>query len=145
MPATDPPPARASFAAIWRRLWLAVAVLTALPVAHHANEALLETRLALDTRLIVEYRLWESDPAYASTPESWTRFAAWLLDHEQLLERARTLHPEQGDAIEEDYHRQRLFAFPGVIVQFLALWGLPLGIAFAAGRLWERRTAPRSA
>jgi hypothetical protein len=122
-----------------------VALLTAVPVALHANDALLETQLELDTRLIVEYRLWQTDPAYASTPENWTRFAAWLLDHEQLLERARSLHPDQGDAIEAEYHRHRLFAFAAVLVRYLALWGLPLGLAYAAGYLRERRGTTRSA
>lgn len=134
----------ATLLARWRNVWFAVAVLSATPTAFFANQALLQTQLELDTRLIIEQKLWESDPAYAGSPENWTRFAAWLLDHEQLLDRARAMRPEQGDAIEEEFHRHTLFAYAGVIAHFLVLWGAPLGLAYAAGLYLERRTARRS-
>jgi hypothetical protein len=129
----------------WRVACLAVALLTALPTAYFANQALLQTRVELHTRLIVQHSLWESDAAYAGSPRDWTRFAAWLLDTEQLLDRVRALHPAEAVAIEEDYRRDTLLAFGSVIARHLAYWAIPLGLALAAGLFAERRQAQRSA
>lgn len=128
----------------WRQLWCALALLTALPTVYIANQALLQTKLELSTRLIVQNSLWESDATYAGKPRDWTRFAAWLLDANQLLERARARHPAQADAIEEDFRRDSLLAFGAVIARYLAWWGIPCGVAFATG-IWleRRRPAPR--
>jgi hypothetical protein len=128
----------------WRTIWFALAVLTAIPTAYHANQALLQTRLELHTRLIVDNSLWESDPSYAGSPRDWTRFAAWLLDTGQLLERVRTLHAAEAESIEQEYRRDVLLAFGGVIARFLFWWGAPVALAFAAGRISERRRLRRS-
>ena len=141
------PPRRAfadRFFAHWRAWWLVLAVLSAMPTAYFANQALLQTKVELQMRLIVQNSLWESDASYAGSPRDWTRFAAWLLDTEQLLDRARALHPAQAESIEEDYRRDTLLAFGGVIARYLALWGVPAGLAFAAGLLLERRRTRRS-
>ena len=82
------PPRRAfadRFFARWRAWWLLLAVLSAMPTAYFANQALLQTKVELQMRLIVQNSLWESDASYAGSPRDWTRFAAWLLDTEQLL------------------------------------------------------------
>jgi hypothetical protein len=126
----------------WRVVWCVIALLTAVPTAYFANKALLETKLDMSTRLIVQNSLWESDGSYAGKPRDWTRFAAWLLDTEQLLERARALHPAQADTIEEDFRRDTLLAFGGVIARYLAWWGIPCGLAFAVG-LWTERKRPQ--
>jgi hypothetical protein len=128
----------------WRAAWLAIAVLSAIPTVYFTNQELLQTRLELDTRLIVQYSLWESDPAYRGSSRNWTRFAAWLLDSEQLLERARTLHPAEAASIEEEYRRDALLAYGGVIAEFLGWWGIPLALAYATCLLVERRRTPRS-
>ena len=114
----------------WRLIWCVFAVLTAAPTVYFANKALLQTKLDMSTRLIVQNSLWESDASYAGKPRDWTRFAAWLLDTEQLLERARALHPAQADT---------LLAFGGVIVRYLAWWGIPCGLAFAISLWLERK------
>lgn len=123
----------------WRRLLAVFAVLAAVPAAYHANKELLQTRVELHTRLIVQHGLWESDAAYAGSPRDWTRFAAWLLDTGQLFERIRALHPAEAETIEEEYRRDALLAFGGVAARYLALWGIPLVLAYAAGLLIERR------
>jgi hypothetical protein len=128
----------------WRTIWFAVAVLTAMPTAYHANQALLQTRLELHTRLIVDNSLWESDPFYAGSPRDWTRFAAWLLDTGQLLERLHALHAAEAESIEQEYRRDVLLAFGGVIARFLCWWGVPVALAYAAGRIWQRRQTRRS-
>lgn len=130
-----PPPAR------WRQWWLLCALLAATPTIYFGNQALLQTRLEIDTRLIVNERLWESDPAYRGSPQNWTRFAAWLLDSEQLLERLRQLKPAQAEQIEEEYRRDAMLAYTGVIARYLALWGVPLALVYAALVFVERRRA----
>ncbi|NBR29194.1 MAG: hypothetical protein EBT83_12400 [Betaproteobacteria bacterium] len=130
---------KALFAAHWRAGWLFIGLLSALPLVPLANQELLQVRFDLDTRLIVEQRLWESDPAYRGTAENWARFAAWLLDSEQLLERARELRPAIADAIEADYRRDLAFALGGVIGIYLAMWGLPFSVLYLFGMLAEAR------
>lgn len=129
----------------WRLLLVLLAVLTALPTAYYANKTLLQTRLELHTRLIVQHGLWESDASYAGSPRDWTRFAAWLLDTGQLLERMRALHPAEAEAIEEEFRRDTLLAYGGVAARYLAMWGIPLALAYAAGWFIERRRMRRSA
>lgn len=133
--AAPPPPAR------WRQWWLLCALLAATPTIYFVNQALLQTRLEIDTRLIVNEHLWESDPAYRGSPQNWTRFAASLLDSEQLLERLRQLKPAQAEQIEEEYRRDAMLAYTGVIARYLALWGAPLALAYAALAFVERRRA----
>ncbi len=128
----------------WRTIWLIIGALTAAPAIYYANQELLQTRLDLDTRLIVEQRLWESDPGYAGSAQNWTRFAAWLLTSEQLLERVRALNPARAESIEEEYRRDAVLAYGGVIVRYLALWGAPLGIAYVIGFMLERRCFKQS-
>jgi len=132
------------FAAHWRISWLVIGILSALPLLPAANQELLQVRFDLDTRLIVEHRLWESDPRYRGTAENWTRFAAWLLDSDQLIERARELHPATADAIEADYRRDMAFALGGVIGTYLAMWGLPFSVLYLLGMFAEARIKPRS-
>ena len=129
----------------WRLWWCALAALAAIPAVYCANRELLQTRLELDTRLIVEQRLWESDPGYAGTAQNWTRFAAWLLSSEQLLERMRVLQPAHAESIAEEYRRDAVLAYGGVIAQYFALWGAPFGIAYVIGFMLERRRVKPSA
>ena len=127
------------FVAHWRAAWMAIGLLAALPLVPAANQELLQMRVDLDTRLIVEQRLWESDPAYRGTAENWTRFAAWLLDSDQLIERTRELRPAAADAIEADYRRDMVFALCGIIGVYLAMWGLPFSVFYLLGMLAEAR------
>ena len=127
------------FVAHWRAAWMAIGLLAALPLVPAANQELLQMRVDLDTRLIVEQRLWESDPAYRGTAENWTRFAAWLLDSDQLIERTRELRPATADAVEADYRRDMAFALGGIIGVYLAMWGLPVSVLYLLGMLVEAR------
>ena len=115
------------------------------PAIYYANQELLQTRLDLDTRLIVEQRLWESDPGYAGSAQNWTRFAAWLLTSEQLLERVRALNPARAESIEEEYRRDATLAFGSVLLRFLAIWGVPVGVAYGLAVMFERRRVKPSA
>ena len=128
----------------WRAAWLAIGLLSALPLVPFANQELLQTRFDFDMRFIIEQQLWKSDPNYRGTPENWTRFAAWLLDSEQLLERTRELRPAMADAIEADYRRDFAFAIGSVIGIYLAMWGLPLSVLYLLGMLAEARINRRS-
>lgn len=127
------------FVAHWRAAWIAIGLLAALPLVPAANQELLQMRVDLDTRLIVEQRLWESDPAFRGTAETWTRFAAWLLDSDQLIERTRELRPSAADVIEADYRRDMAFALGGIIGVYLAMWGLPFSVLYLLGMLVEAR------
>ena len=127
------------FVAHWRAAWMAIGLLAAPPLVPAANQELLQMRVDLDTRLIVEQRLWESDPAYRGTAENWTRFAAWLLDSDQLIERTRELRPAAADTIEADYRRDMVFALGGIIGVYLAMWGLPFSVLYLLGMLVEAR------
>jgi len=129
----------------WRLWWCALAALAAIPAVYCANRELLQTRLELDTRLIVEQRLWESDPGYAGTAQNWTRFAAWLLSSEQLLERMRVLQPAHAESIEEEYRRDATLALGAVLLRYLAIWGVPIGVAYGVAVLFERRRVKPSA
>ena len=129
----------------WRLWWCALAALAAIPAVYCANRELLQTRLELDTRLIVEQRLWESDPGYAGTAQNWTRFAAWLLSSEQLLERMRVLQPAHAESIEEEYRRDATLAFGAVLLRYLAIWGVPIGVAYGVAVMLERRRVKLSA
>ena len=129
----------------WRLWWFALAALAAIPAVYCANRELLQTRLELDTRLIVEQRLWESDPGYAGTAQNWTRFAAWRLSSEQLLERMRVLQPAHAESIEEEYRRDATLAFGAVLLRYLAIWGVPIGVAYGVAVMLERRRVKLSA
>ena len=72
----SPPPVIA--VPLWA--WLIVAALTLLPAAYFAYLDSGEAARVMRVRLIEHYRLWETAPEYAGTPQAWTRFAAWLLD-----------------------------------------------------------------
>ena len=102
----------------WRRAWLFAAAVT-LPIA--AYFAYQESRVvaqSLRVELIQRYSLWETDPDYRGTPRDWTRFAAWLLDNEQLLERVRAKYGPLADQIELDFRRDAALA----LLYGIGLW-----------------------
>ena len=89
--------------------------------------------------------MWESDPGYAGTAQNWTRFAAWLLSSEQLLERMRVLQPAHAESIEEEYRRDATLALGAVLLRYLAIWGVPIGVAYGIAVLFKRRRVKPSA
>jgi hypothetical protein len=128
----------------WQWAWLLLAVVTALPVAYYAYQKLQQTEQVLRMQLIERYSLWETDPLYRGTPQSWTRFAARLLNTEQLMERVRVKHDALADQIEQDFRRDAALARGKVIAIYLSAWGVPLALVYGAGWLIERRRRSQS-
>ena len=118
---------------------LLVAALSLPAVVYFAYQDATETSRELRIQLIQRYSLWETDPGYRGTPQSWTRFAAWLLDTDQLLERVRATHGEIAEQVEQDFRRDMVLAAGRVVAGYLAAWLLPLAALYGAGLLYRRR------
>lgn len=116
-----------------------LAIASALPAAYYANQELQQVERALHTQMIERYSLWETEPLYRGTPREWTRFAAWLLDADQLMERVRMKHGALADPIEQDFRRDRVFAMGKVVAIYLSGWGIPLALLYGAGAFFSRR------
>jgi hypothetical protein len=123
----------------WQWGLLALAVVTLVPVAWFAYADTLEAARVARVQLIEHYRLWETAPDYAGTPQAWTRFAAWLLDTDQLMERVRVKHGALADQIEIDFRRDLLLVCGRTIGAYLLLWLTPLALLYGAGRFYRRR------
>jgi hypothetical protein len=128
----------------WQWTWLLLVAVSALPTAYYAYQELQQTERTLRMQLIERYSLWETDPLYRGTPQSWTRFAARLLNTDQLIERVRVKQRALADQIEEDFQRDTALARGKVIAVYLAAWGMPLALVYGAGWLIERRRRLRS-
>jgi len=126
----------------WRRLWLFAAAVSLPVAAYFAYQESREVAQSLRVELIQRYSLWETDPAYRGSPRDWTRFAAWLLNNEQLLERARAKYGALADQIELDFRRDAALAFGRVALIYALAWGAPVGMLYGLGLLLERRRAP---
>ena len=127
----------------WRRAWLIAAAAT-LPLAgYFAYHDTIAVAQSLRVELIQRYSLWETDPDYRSSPRDWTRFAAWLLSNEQLLERVRAKYGPLSDQIELDFRRDAALAHGRVALIYALAWGAPLGALYGLGLLFERRRALR--
>ncbi len=123
----------------WQWLWLALAVVTLVPAAYFAYADTLEVARVARVQLIEHYRLWETAPDYAGTPQAWTRFAAWLLDTDQLMERVRMQQGTLAEQIEIDFRRDLLLACGRTAGAYLLLWLTPLALLYGAGRFYRRR------
>jgi len=123
----------------WQWAWLLLAAVSLPLAAYHAYQESQQVARALRVQLIERYSLWESDPLYRGTPQSWTRFAAWLLDIDQLMERVRAKHGALADQIELDFRRDTALAYGRIIAVYLLGWGAPLGLLYGAGWLYQRR------
>jgi hypothetical protein len=123
----------------WQWAWLLLAVTAFLPAAYFAYQDVEEAGRVMRVQLIQSYSLWESDPAYRGTPQQWTRFAAWLLNTDQLMERVRAKHGALADQIELDFRRDTVLAQGAVVAGYLLAWALPLAVLYGGGLLWRRR------
>lgn len=123
----------------WQWAWLLLAAASLPPVAYLAYQALQETERFMHVQLIQHYSLWETDPRYAGTPQSWTRFAAMLLSTGQLMRRVREKHGALADQIEQDFQLDAVIARSKIIAVHLAAWGAPLALLYAAGWFIQRR------
>ncbi len=123
----------------WQWAWLLVAVTSLAPVSYYAYQTSQNVQRDMRVQLIQRYSLWESDPNYRGTPQSWTRFAAMLLNTSQLMRRVREKHGELADKIEEDFGRDSALAQGKVIAVYLLSWGAPLALLYGAGWLYQRR------
>jgi hypothetical protein len=128
--------ARASSAWLWA--WLLLAGISFAPAAYFAWQDAQEAGRAMRVELIEHYSLWETAPDYAGTPQAWTRFAAWLLNTDQLIERVRVKQGALADAIELDFRRDLVLEYGRIAGTYLFLWCAPLAALFSAG-LWYRR------
>lgn len=123
----------------WQWAWLLLAAASLPPATYWAYQALQETDRSMHVQLIQRYSLWETDPRYAGTPESWTRFAAMLLSTRQLMRRVREKHGALADQIEQDFQLDAVIAQSKVVAAHLAAWGAPLALFYAVGWFMERR------
>ncbi|HKA41208.1 MAG TPA: hypothetical protein VKF40_04375 [Burkholderiales bacterium] len=125
----------------WQVTWLIIALAYAGPVIYFTHDHLTEVARQARERLIIEYRLWELHPEYRGTPQSWTRFAARLLNDSQLMWRVRTRYGELATEIELDYQRDLTIARGEVVAAAVAMWGAPVGALYLLGFLMARRRA----
>jgi hypothetical protein len=132
-------PPRSLFAA-WQWGLLALAVVSLVPLAWLAYIDTLEAARVARVQLIEHYRLWETAPDYAGSPQAWTRFAAWLLDTDQLMERVRATHGALAEQIELDFRRDLVLVCGRTIVAYLMLWLAPLGLLYGVAWLYRWRT-----
>ena len=109
------------------------------PLAWLAYVDTLEAVRVARVQLIEHYRLWETAPDYAGSPQAWTRFAAWLLDTDQLMERVREMHGALAEQIELDFRRDLVLVCGRTIVVYLLWWLAPLALFYGAARLYQRR------
>lgn len=128
----------------WQWAWLFAAVISLLPVAYYAYQALQENDRAARMQLIERYSLWESDPQYRGSPQNWTRFAARLLNTAQLFERVRDKQGPLTDQIEQDYEFDAALSRARILAAYLAAWAVPLALVYGAGWLAVRRARKRS-
>jgi hypothetical protein len=126
----------------WQLVWLAAAALWAGVVAWQTAPRVADAARDARTRLIQQTQLWETEPAYAGKPEAWTRFAAWLLSDEQLLDRVRRKYGERAEEIETEYRRDEFVALGALVLAAFAIWGVPVGAAYA-GMSWHLRRRER--
>src|SRR5258706_272535 len=119
----------------WQWAWLLLLAISALPTSYYAYQEMQQTERMLRMQLIEHYSLWKTDSLYRGTPQSWTRFAARLLDTDQLIERVRAQQGEVADEIERDFRRDEAFALGKVIGTYLAAWATALGLVYGPGAL----------
>lgn len=112
---------------------------TLAPAGYFAYQDALEARRVTRVQLIERCSLWETAPEYAGSPQSWTRFAAWLLDSDQLMERVRMKYGALAEEIELDFRRDLVLVYGRVIAGYLLLWLAPLALLYGAGHLYRRR------
>jgi hypothetical protein len=124
---------------LWNAVWIAIALMTAIPIAWNTYERVLEVNRQSRVRLITEHRLWELHPEYQGTPEVWTRFASRLLTDRQLLTRISAKYGPLSEEIERDYRRDVTIAQSEVVLTALALWALPLALVYGLARALYRR------
>jgi hypothetical protein len=127
--------------AAWQWAWLLLAAVTLPAVAYRAYEDTRQLTQSLRVELIRHYSLWEADPDYRGTPQAWTRFAAWLLDTDQLMERVRATQGAVAPQIEADFRRDATFAQARIFGAWLLAWLVPLALLYGGGLLYQRRTA----
>jgi hypothetical protein len=123
----------------WFCLWAAAAIIYAMPIGKFAYDRLSDVSRKMRAQLIIEHRLWELHPEYSGSPDMRTSFATRLLTDRQLLTRVRSKYQDGADQIELDYRRDLTIAQAEIIVVALAVWGLPVGAAYAIGIMILRR------
>lgn len=138
---SDTRPSRFGWA--WKAALFLIAAAYAWPVYWAAKERVEEVTRKQRHQLIIRHQLWELDPEYAGTPETWTRFAAILLSDRQLLRRVHRKYGALGRDIGLDYRRDLFIARAEVILTAGVIWALPLAALYGIG-VWlgRRRKSP---
>ena len=144
---TDEPSAAqpSPFAWAWKAALLLIAAAYAWPVYWTAEERVQEVTRKQRQQFIVRHQLWELDPEYAGTPQTWTRFASVLLSDRQLLRRMHRKYGPLGREIELDYRRDLFIAQAEVVLTAAAIWALPLAALYGIGVWVGRRRKPAAA
>lgn len=134
---------RWSSSRLLRVLFLATAILYAVPIATSAYDRFTRVNQAAKARLIREHRLWELEPSFRGRPEIWTRMASRLLDDRQLLARVGVKLGAQAEPLELEYRRDLGIARAEVVLGACALWAGPLIVLYGMVRLLRRaKSAP---
>jgi len=118
---------------LWRVAWFVVAFAYALPIGWVAYNRIIDVTRKAREELIVHYRLWELQPEYHGTPQTWTRFASRLLTDRQLLRRVRAKYGPLAEQIELDYRRDLTIAQGLVVLTAVGLWAIPLAVLYGIG------------
>jgi len=129
----------------WKAALFLIAAAYAWPVYWAAQERVQEVTRKQREQLIIRHQLWEFEPPYAGTPQSWTRFAAMLLSDRQLLRRVHRKYGALARDIELDYRRDLFIARAEVVLTAGAIWALPLAALYGIGVWVGRRRKPAAA
>lgn len=123
-------------------VWLIAALIYASPIAVFTYQKLTQSNVEARERLIQQHRLWESQPGFRGKPEIWTRMASRLLNNRQLLSRVANRYGGASQEFEVEYRRDLAIARTVIVLTALAAWGIPVGLAYGALRLFDRRRTP---
>jgi hypothetical protein len=133
------PPRAARRVLLWRIVFVALALVWAVPVVSKAYEQFNRVSQQARTRLIEHHRLWELQPDFRGRPEVWTRAASRLLNDRQILSRVAQKYSGQSAEIELEYRRDLMMARAEVFVVALAWWAAPLAALYGVALCVRRR------
>ena len=128
----------------WLWAWLAVAVVTGVPVGRLAYQNVVESNIESRHRLIVQYELWRAHPKMSASPQNWARMASRLLTDNQLMTRVRIVHSANAEQIELDYRRDLTITQGLTLSKYVLPWALAIALLYGVGwwLLRPRKTAP---
>lgn len=120
---------------LWKAAFILIAAIYAWPIFWTAHDRVEEVTRKQRQEFIIRHQLWELDPEYTGSPQTWTRVASILLSDRQLLRRVYKKYGDFGEQIALDYRRDLFIAQAEVILTAAALWALPLAALYGIGVL----------